>query len=243
MAISLSVQTLTLKRLAFLSTLLLVAAPFLVDGLPAATRTRTPSSRSLLAEQRRQQSTMSSRVYMATESDHVDDDNTKDWRDEIVEWDWKSVAQDVFADDKRPVVLFDGICNLCNSGVNFAMDQDETAKLRFCSLHSRVAQSLLLREGKSPNQQQISFITETDGYFSSDAVSHICMHLDSLPLQWFGTLGQFTPGWIRESLYQFVSKNRQVLGEADQCRLDFDGTYTSRFVSDPVDEAYIDYTI
>ena len=238
MAISLSVRPSMLGHVFWAAVLLLAAS--LVDGLQVTSRTRTPSYRSSLAEQRRRRSTTSSRVYLVKETEDVD---TKDWRDEIVQWDWRSLAQDVFAHDKRPVVLFDGICNLCNSGVNFAMDQDETAKLRFCSLHSRVAQSLLLREGKSPNQQQISFITETDGYFSSDAVSHICMHLDSVPLQWFGTLGQFTPGWIRESIYQFVSKNRQIMGEADQCRLDFDGTYTSRFVSDPVDEGYVNYTI
>ena len=173
----------------------------------------------------------------------TEDNKNVDWRDEAVDFDWRSLAQDVFSKDKRPVVMFDGVCSLCNSGVNFAMDQDESAQLRFCSLQSRVAQSLLLREGKSPNLQQISFITESNGYFSSDAVSHICMRLDSVPLQWFGTLGQFTPPWIRESVYQLVSKNRHVMGETDQCRLDFDGTYTSRFVSDPLDEGYMDFTI
>lgn len=172
----------------------------------------------------------------------IDDDYH--WKDElVVDWDWENISQSVFRDDKRPVVLFDGVCNLCNSGVNFAMDQDENAKLRFCSLQSRVAQSLLVREGKPPNHGQISFITETEGYFSSNAVSHICMHLDSRPLQWFGAIGQYTPGWIRESVYQIVSKNRFQFGETDQCRLDFDGTYTSRFVSDPLEEGYMDYTI
>eukprot|EP00977_Amphora_coffeiformis_P011890 scaffold2914_cov178-Amphora_coffeaeformis.AAC.9 len=161
------------------------------------------------------------------------------WTEELaVDWDWKKLADDVFRDDKRPVVLFDGVCNLCNSGVNFAMDQDENAKLRFCSLQSRVAQSLLIREGKPPNHGQIGFITESRGYFSSHAVSQICMKLDSRPLQWFGALGQHTPPWIRESVYQLVSQNRFSFGEADQCRLDFDGTYTSRFVSDPLDEGH-----
>ena len=60
------------------------------------------------------------------------------------------------------------------------------------------------------------------------------MDLDARPLKWFGKLGQFTPPWIRESLYQFVSDNRYQFGENDSCRLDFDGTYTSRFVSDPM---------
>ena len=167
------------------------------------------------------------------------------WSDELaVEWDWKKLADDVFREDKRPVVLFDGVCNLCNSGVNFAMDHDGEAKLRFCSLQSRAAQSLLLREGKSPDHKQIAFITESEGYFSSHAVSHICTKLDSRPLQWLGVLGQYTPAWIRESVYQVVSRNRYNFGEADQCRLDFDGTYTSRFVSDPLDEeVHVNHTM
>ena len=35
-----------------------------------------------------------------------------------------TIAEEVFARDKRPVILFDGVCNLCNGGVNFALDND-----------------------------------------------------------------------------------------------------------------------
>lgn len=41
-----------------------------------------------------------------------------------VNWDWQSVARNVFVQDKRPIILFDGHCNLCNGGVNFALDHD-----------------------------------------------------------------------------------------------------------------------
>ena len=162
--------------------------------------------------------------------------------EEVVDWDWEGMAKDVFVEDQRPIVLFDGVCNLCNGGVNFAMDQDESAKLRFCSLQSKVAQSLLLRAGHDPGESNICLITETDAYFSSDAVSRICMELDATPLQWFGKLGQYTPGWIRESIYQVVSNNRYQFGENDSCRLDFDGTLTSRFVSDPTENSSGDAT-
>jgi hypothetical protein len=43
---------------------------------------------------------------------------------DVVSWDWNAVADHVFEDDQRPVILFDGICNLCNGGVNFALDHD-----------------------------------------------------------------------------------------------------------------------
>jgi len=52
--------------------------------------------------------------------------------EEEIDWDWKKVTQSVFAgEDKRPVILFDGVCNLCNGGVNFALDHDKVGKSFF----------------------------------------------------------------------------------------------------------------
>ena len=39
-------------------------------------------------------------------------------------------ADDYFATDKRPIILFDGVCNLCNGGVNLALDLDPPAQIR-----------------------------------------------------------------------------------------------------------------
>lgn len=155
-----------------------------------------------------------------------------------VDWDWKELVESVFTpDDSRPIILFDGVCNLCNGGINFAMDQDQAATFRFCSLQSKVAQSLLINAGQSPtdNSKIVLVVSPDETYFSSDAVARICQDLDAPALRWFGNLGRFTPNWIRESIYQFVSKNRYRFGENDSCRLDFDGTLTSRFISDPND--------
>ena len=41
-----------------------------------------------------------------------------------VSWDWKQVAESAFEDNQRPIILFDGKCNLCNGAVNFAIDHD-----------------------------------------------------------------------------------------------------------------------
>ena len=46
-----------------------------------------------------------------------------------VSWDWEQVTSDVFISDQRPIILFDGKCNLCNGGVNFALDHDEKGKI------------------------------------------------------------------------------------------------------------------
>ena len=41
-----------------------------------------------------------------------------------INWDWQQVASQVFEENDRPIILFDGKCNLCNGGVNFALDHD-----------------------------------------------------------------------------------------------------------------------
>ena len=208
---------------------------FIPNTINHATSSRSPPQRQLNLVVQRSKIALEASGSDVDSTSSTPDASSKDETNAEIDWDWRQMAADVFAEDKRPIVLFDGVCNLCNGGVNFAIDQDESARLRFASLQSKVAQSLLLRCGKSPTDtSSIVYVTEDEGFYSSDAVSHICMDLDAKPLRWFGQLGQFTPSWIRESIYQFVSDNRYQFGENDSCRLDFDGTYTSRFVSDPM---------
>jgi predicted DCC family thiol-disulfide oxidoreductase YuxK len=125
---------------------------------------------------------------------------------------------------------------LCNGGVNFAIDHDPAAKLRFVSLQSNVAKALLVSQGYHPTQTQtiVLFTSKDRMYTSSEAVSKIFTQLNLPLLRLAGYVGQFTPNFVREPLYKFVSSNRHVLGENDQCRMDFDGVYENRFVSDPV---------
>ena len=54
---------------------------------------------------------------------------TNDAEEETGIMDWKDIANSVFSGkDQRPVILFDGMCNLCNGGVNFALDYDDVGK-------------------------------------------------------------------------------------------------------------------
>ena len=72
-----------------------------------------------------------------------------------------TVSQKVFEQDKRPVILFDGVCNLCNNAVNLALDWDPNAKLRFSALQSNVGRSLLQANGREANDiSSIVVVTE-----------------------------------------------------------------------------------
>jgi predicted DCC family thiol-disulfide oxidoreductase YuxK len=176
------------------------------------------------------------------------------------DFDWKAIASHVFdetidtsetaylfkpqkEDDgeegkphlhSKPIILFDGVCNLCNGGVNYAIDHDRNGNFRFASLQSNVAKALLLRDGKDPaTTSDVVLFTKDKSYYSSEAVAKIMSRLDLPVLKILGLVGQITPSFARNAVYKVVSGNRFILGENDSCRMDFDGEYTWRFVSDP----------
>jgi predicted DCC family thiol-disulfide oxidoreductase YuxK len=164
----------------------------------------------------------------------------------VVDWDWQSVAETAFADanDQRPILLFDGVCNFCNGGVNLALDLDvsDTGVLRFASLQSIVGQSLLMKANKKPNDLSTVVLVESleKSYFESEAVMRTAELLQGLPapVRWASKLGRnVLPGFIRNAAYQVVGRNRYLWGEREtlSCRLDFDGSIQSRFVEDPED--------
>lgn len=151
-----------------------------------------------------------------------------------LDFDWQAIARGAFEKDDRPIILFDGICNLCNGGVNFALDHDTVGNFRFASLQSKVGQALLIRSGKQPDDiSSIVLVTPKEAYFKSDAVMRIAAKLEGNPLLPFmGKVGPFIPRFVRNFVYDFVAKNRYRFGEADQCRMDFDNEYGNRFVED-----------
>jgi hypothetical protein len=82
-----------------------------------------------------------------------------------------TVLQKVFQDDNRPIILFDGVCNLCNSAVNLALDWDPKGKLRFSALQSNVGRSLLQAHGrKADDISSIVFVTAGGAFIKSDAI-------------------------------------------------------------------------
>ena len=107
-------------------------------------------------------------------------------------------------------------------------------KFRFASLQSKAGQSLLVRAGKrSDDTSSIVLVTPNTTYFKSDAVIRIAGNLGGNPvLPVIGTFGPFVPGFLRNTIYNFVAVNRHRFGEADQCRMDFDNEFGSRFISD-----------
>jgi len=146
---------------------------------------------------------------------------------------FKEIAESVFNEgDVRPIILFDGVCNLCNGAVNFALDHDPVGKFRFAALQSQIGQSLLRRSGKDIHDfSSIVLVTPNKSYFKSDAVLQITKGLDGFIFRIMKLFSRIIPVFMRNLIYDFVSKNRHRFGKRESCRIDFDGEFTNRFVS------------
>ena len=56
----------------------------------------------------------------------------------------------IFLKDKRPVILFDGVCNFCNFNVNLVLRWDTKGKFRFAPIQSKVGEALMVDSKRDP---------------------------------------------------------------------------------------------
>ncbi|HEY9005515.1 thiol-disulfide oxidoreductase DCC family protein [Ohtaekwangia sp.] len=123
------------------------------------------------------------------------------------------------ADNNHIVVLFDGVCNLCNSTVQFIIRRDPSGIFRFASLQSVYAQTLLKQLG-IPSNQLYSIIVVENGvaYQKSDAVLKIVRHLSGA---WsLFAVFRIVPKFIRDAFYTGVARYRyRVFGKKEECMI------------------------
>jgi predicted DCC family thiol-disulfide oxidoreductase YuxK len=117
---------------------------------------------------------------------------------------------------EHPVVLFDGVCNLCNGFVQFIMKRDANRVFRFASLQSEVGQSLLEVAGRPKELSTIVLIERGRSYDRSTAALRIARHL-RFPWPFFFVL-LIAPRFLRDAIYSWVGRNRyRWFGKSDMC--------------------------
>lgn len=119
----------------------------------------------------------------------------------------------------HPVILFDGVCNLCNGFVQFIIDKDKSGKFKFASLQSDYSKSKL--EATNINNGELStivFISEDRIYIKSTAALKIAKELGGLWLLLYPLI--LIPKFIRDGIYNFVAGNRyKWFGKQESCML------------------------
>jgi len=131
--------------------------------------------------------------------------------------------------DGYPVILYDGVCNLCNSSVDFVLSHDTTGRFRFAAFQSGAGQSLIrLCSTEQPLGKAIILVQAGKCHTRSDAILEI---LGLLPGAW-SLLGglRLVPRPIRDWAYNFVSRNRyRWFGRRTVCRMTLHG-FEDRFL-------------
>ena len=138
---------------------------------------------------------------------------------------------DVFANDSRPVILFDGVCNFCNAGVNLVLSLDQREVFRFAALQSDVGKALLQRCNRQPDDISSMVVVEKNAfYLRSDAALKIGERLQT-PFPILSALLWPLPKSIRDNGYDWIAENRyKIFGMRDECRLT-DKAAAERFLS------------
>ena len=128
-------------------------------------------------------------------------------------------------DGANPIILYDGVCGLCNRLVQFLLKHDRDGRLRYASLQSDFAAKVLQRHGIDSKDLDTLHVVENfeqpDETVSqrSDAVLRAARELGGV---WsaLSSIAKIVPRPLRDLVYRFVARNRyRVFGKYDTCML------------------------
>jgi predicted DCC family thiol-disulfide oxidoreductase YuxK len=125
------------------------------------------------------------------------------------------------ATGEHPVVLFDGVCNVCNGGVNFIIDRDPGGTFRFAALQSEAARKIFGQVGRTiPSGDPESIVVFDGGRLLERSTAMLRIVRDmrgAWPL--LGIL-RVVPRPLRDALYSwFAARRYRWFGKTDTCRV------------------------
>jgi predicted DCC family thiol-disulfide oxidoreductase YuxK len=117
----------------------------------------------------------------------------------------------------KPILLFDGVCNLCNGFVQWVIERDPEARFRFAALQSEAGQRLLERHGL-PTEGFETFVLVEDGeYYTKSTAALRMLRRLGLPYSLASPL-VVVPRFVRDRVYEFVAAHRyEWFGRREQC--------------------------
>lgn len=117
----------------------------------------------------------------------------------------------------HPVILFDGVCNYCNSICNFIIKHDPGKHFRFAHLQSKAGRDLLAQYGFAPDMlDSVVLIENGAAYLKTDVTIHMARHLTGI-VRW-AVLLRLVPRFIRNIGYDIIARNRyRWWGKQDAC--------------------------
>lgn len=117
------------------------------------------------------------------------------------------------------VLLFDGVCNLCNGFVNFVIDRDPERLFRFAALQSRAGEGFSRKYSFSGDALRTLILVENGRvYQKSTAVLRMCRSLSGVWPVFYAFI--IVPRFLRDAAYDLVAANRyRWFGRRETCRV------------------------
>lgn len=115
------------------------------------------------------------------------------------------------------IILFDGICNLCNSTVSFLIKRDKKTLFRFAALQSETGKALLQKNGITREQTStLVYVRNNNCFTQSTAILHILKDLGGIWKCFYLLI--YLPRPIRDAIYSLIARNRyHLFGKRNQC--------------------------
>ncbi|MGQ2985325.1 thiol-disulfide oxidoreductase DCC family protein [Flavobacterium sp.] len=121
--------------------------------------------------------------------------------------------------DKK-IILFDGICNLCDATVQFIIKRDKKDIFRFVALQSDLGLQIIKHIGIDTSKTDSIILYEPGHayYYKAEAAIKIAKQLGGI----FPMMGTFSilPSWLSNKVYDYIAKNRyKWYGKKDECMI------------------------
>ena len=125
----------------------------------------------------------------------------------------------------NPIVLYDGVCGLCNRLVQFVLKNDRKDVFRFASLQSRLAEEILVRHSLRSESLETVYVVLDYGFAEERllsrlrAVVYVLQQLGG-PLAYVSAILRVLPAPAQKFLYGLVARSRyRVFGKYETCPL------------------------
>ena len=121
--------------------------------------------------------------------------------------------------NQHPILLFDGVCNLCNGFVQFIIKRDPKGSFRFTALQSDAGQQLLTsHQQEKSDLSTVILIDNGQVYTHSDVALNVAKRLGGLWTLFL--VFSIIPRSIRDRIYNWIARNRyRWFGEKEQCMI------------------------
>jgi predicted DCC family thiol-disulfide oxidoreductase YuxK len=125
----------------------------------------------------------------------------------------------------NPIILYDGICGLCNRLNQFVLKRDRNDRFRFAAMQSEFAGKVLERRGVNPQVLDTMYLllnySQPDERLVARSEAAVQI-LEQLGGVWraLASIVQVLPRWFRDKAYNLIARNRyQIFGKFQTCQI------------------------